>query len=526
MSNRWLAINWERLDTISNGSRPLASVPIEGSLRNFVNQHQGYRRILASRNESGQVDAVIIEVIHKGITLPNYQVDQVFRVLYNAYESKKVVSLDGFTGFAAFYTKQNYYITGRNYANGIPSSTAARIEFIPDVAPSSSTKGATTTLDVNIDCVRVITHAAAECTYECQETVMWSCSVSSGGGSTPTGTTPGTGTGTGSGGGIGSGGGGTGGGGSGVPLSPEQYDDGSGDGYGGYGSSSNPPMVVTTLSAQLQYNQLALVNPCPKLTEAWRSLITFIPPQSVIDRLNNLTANEKSKTLLIPPSYVTVPPETWQIQSIQNASGVAINLDYFPIKVDRLPAGFSTPEALLDYMRRNLNSNINTSLTSFAPHPDIIGENARWQSSNPLGSIIAITIPGNSGSVITSSYASNHWTFSTLHDPKYEDHPVSGTREFGFTPNPGGGYTFYVRGADRIDSKFVDVVTSATNPPIPFLASDATWESWQNKFAKFITDNGGLASVNPSDIVTNRPDWTEIVKAIRNNTSFKYVNCK
>lgn len=38
--------------------------------------------------------------------------------------------------------------------------------------------------------------------------------------------------------------------------------------------------------------------------------------------------------------------------------------------------------------------------------------------------------PDNS-SVIVSDYQSDKWTFSTIFDPKYGQHPVSGHRDFG-----------------------------------------------------------------------------------------------
>jgi hypothetical protein len=529
-SSRWLAMNWDQLDTISNGLRPLLYVPIEGVARNFVNGYHGYRRVVAGRNSDGKISAVIIEVIQKGNSASPNQINLFFRDLYNAYEAKQIAHLEGFTGFAAFYNQDNRYITGRNYVKGTPSSTAAWIDFVSSAGPNDSTSKKRISAD--IDCVRSTTHEAACGTYECQETVIWTCTVSGTGGGYTGGYNGGGYTGGYNGGynggggytgGYSGGGGGysSGGGGNGGPIDNEPYDDGSGNGYGGY----TEPNVFTTLGSQIQYNQLALVNPCPKLTEAWRPLLTFIPPLSVTNRLNSLSASEKSQIILVPDGQLTYPADSWQIQSIQNAGGVAVNLDYFPIVVDQLPDGYSSPEALLREMRLNFNGHINTLLTRFEPHPLLAGEAALWQSSNPLGAIISIGIPGNDGSVITSSYAPDHWTFSTLHEPMNANHPVSGTREFGFFPNPGGGYTFYVRGADRIDNKYAELLGSITNPPVPFLAADATWESWQREFTLFITSKKGKASFDVNDNVKNRPDWSEVLKALRNGTPLRSIRC-
>lgn len=42
----------------------------------------------------------------------------------------------------------------------------------------------------------------------------------------------------------------------------------------------------------------------------------------------------------------------------------------------------------------------------------------------------------DNGSV--SKYNSTGWTFTTIHDPKYGDHPVSGNRDFGYVQAFGG----------------------------------------------------------------------------------------
>lgn len=290
---------------------------------------------------------------------------------------------------------------------------------------------------------------------------------------------------------------------------------GGGGGWGGSGASS--------LSNQLITNPLALLQPCPGLTDSWRPLLKYTPPQSVLNRLDNLTAQEKNKVMLYAPKEpVTIESDNWQIQSIRSAGGVAINFDYFAITVDQLPSGFNSPEHLLTYMRLNLNSNVNTYLSSFQPNPLLPNEGALWSSSNPLGSIISIGILGNSGSVIVSDYASNYWTFSTIHDPLNGDHPVSGNRQFGFEPS-GNGYIFYIKGTDRIDQRFAEWLGSVTRPPVPFLAADALWQSWQSKFSSFINNSGGHASIKPP--ITNRPDWNKVLDALRNNKPLSTVPC-
>ncbi|RAV27409.1 hypothetical protein [Sinomicrobium soli] len=68
-----------------------------------------------------------------------------------------------------------------------------------------------------------------------------------------------------------------------------------------------------------------------------------------------------------------------------------------------------------------------------------------------LRAVIGIDIKGpDNESVIVSDYNTEKWTFSTIFDPKYGEHPVSGNRDFGYTQNGDGSYTFYTRGVDRL----------------------------------------------------------------------------
>ena len=57
------------------------------------------------------------------------------------------------------------------------------------------------------------------------------------------------------------------------------------------------------------------------------------------------------------------------------------------------------------------------------------------------------------GSVVTSSYGSNQWTFTTVWTPADFYHPVSGHRTFGVVDNGNGYATFYTRGVDRISTR-------------------------------------------------------------------------
>lgn len=421
--------------------------------------------------------------------------------------------------------------------HGTPSSTAARIEFVPDVAPEANKKGSAKTLDVDITCVRSVTHEAACGTYACQETVIWTCTVSGGGGGAPP-SGPGSGNGApggGSGGygGGGGGGGASGGGGSNGSIPNEQYDDGSGNGYGGYGTTNEP--TFATLAAQWDVNPLAILKPCPGLTDAWKPLIAFVPPAVVTDKLSNLTAAQKEA---IGMGKGSVPggstAYTWQVQSIQNAAGTAVNPDYFPIDIPVLPiinGQRLTAEQFMEYVRLNINSFIDPGQPMFSPCPEIPGSGPDWQN-HTLGTIMDISIFPDAGSVILSKYTANEWDFSTIHEPfRFNGaHPVSGTRAFGCIPAASGsGATFYIRGADRINYTAMELlgeIRAGTTSPakaFQFIKGDELWNSLEANIALFINKHGGSATVKTP--VTNRPDWAAVLAALENSAPLAGVPC-
>lgn len=111
-----------------------------------------------------------------------------------------------------------------------------------------------------------------------------------------------------------------------------------------------------------------------------------------------------------------------------------------------------------------------------------------------------------------SHFSTNKWTFSTIFDPKYGMHPVSGHRDFGYTQNPNGSYTFYTRGVDRLTSIDVAALQSITEflfgNGVPFASADALWTSFVDKIREFVNDNGGSAS--RAFVEIERPDWQKV----------------
>lgn len=259
----------------------------------------------------------------------------------------------------------------------------------------------------------------------------------------------------------------------------------------------------TLLETLLEQDSTLLINiPCAQL-EIWQSVGGFKPPSQVIDKLENKV------------SY-TLP---YNLQTIQNAAGKVVNLDYFSVNVSQLPTGF-TPESLLNQIRQNINSFVDPTLSTFSPYDS--EEANLWGSSNPLGSIIHIEIPYDDGSVICSDYSSSQWKFSTIFAPADTYHPVSGTREFGFEQNPDGTFTFYTRGVDRVRLKVFEILGGGGKKT--FTGADNLWRSLQNGISNFVNNNGGQSVVQ--EPIIGRPDWDLIEAFIEGRVPISDIGCK
>ena len=71
-----------------------------------------------------------------------------------------------------------------------------------------------------------------------------------------------------------------------------------------------------------------------------------------------------------------------------------LNLDYYPVKISKMPSmnGLQfDPETLLAYIRRHIDTCVDTSNSSFPPLDPAL-DKPRWMSDNPLGAVINIQI--------------------------------------------------------------------------------------------------------------------------------------
>lgn len=256
--------------------------------------------------------------------------------------------------------------------------------------------------------------------------------------------------------------------------------------------------------------------PCPT-KESWLQLATFIPDNACIEKLNTVVSN--GAIIGAGGAGIIRTRDVAKIQNINNAYSAITNMDYYPIKVTSLPVINQhqlSPDEFLQYIRKNMNYFVDTAISSFRAYSHYgIDDNSLWNSSNPNSAIVSISIPFNSGSVITSFNPQNpsKWTFTTITDPYNGMHPVSGNREFGYTVDPTGGYTFYTKGVDRLSDAIGTLVQSTVGTP--FNSADNLWKSFQVYVRDFVNANGGASYTQGP--VTARPNW-DLVRAVLNRT--------
>ncbi|QQT31728.1 hypothetical protein I6I99_03965 [Sphingobacterium multivorum] len=302
---------------------------------------------------------------------------------------------------------------------------------------------------------------------------------------------------------------------------------------GGGGGSSNSgyfssiPNQLSTYLFNKPYGILKNVD-CSTI-QSWIDLGKVVVNQAQVDKLNSIVAVKSSSGGTGGPGITTV--DVAKVQSLENAMSGVINLDYYSITVNNLPSGFSTPEALLSYFRLNINNMFSSSKTAeFLPYVWYgVNDTNLWNSSNPTNSVVAIDLGPEYGSVITTRATPQNWIFTTIYDPNFLSHPVTGNREFGFTTNSNGSYTFYTRGVDRltgIGETFVQFMSDFTPDVIsqysPFDQGDQLWRSFQEGFTNFINNNNGSAfKITPT---IKRANWLLIRQVLDGTKSITDLN--
>ena len=289
---------------------------------------------------------------------------------------------------------------------------------------------------------------------------------------------------------------------------------------------SEAEAIVAELKELLDEDPFALIQIDCDQIENWQEIVQHTPPQSVLDKIQNLDENSFGD---------------FDVQNIKDASGAVVNMDYFPVKINELPNNPATndqfsPNEFLEHIRKNINSFIDTNLSEFSPSEVTgIDEEVIWNSDNPIGSILHIDISGGpgDGSVICSQHSPTKWTFTTIEVPYnlfvqgYDgEHPVSGNREFGIEQNNDGSYTFYTRGVDRITTPFDSGIAQIFYGDNAFDDPDALWNSFKTGVHEFVEINGGY-SQQPTDFDNSisRPNWDDVRNVLEGNKPISDLGC-
>ncbi|MDM1296538.1 hypothetical protein HX021_19810 [Sphingobacterium sp. N143] len=303
--------------------------------------------------------------------------------------------------------------------------------------------------------------------------------------------------------------------------SPGDYNNVNPGGSAGGGGNSNnnaQPPTADELKLQLEDKPFALIPDIPcEVIKKWIATAKHQVQQAQIDKLNQI----RFSTTQVPWAKSEVIAK---VQKIDDAHSTVVNMDYFPITVTELPIVNGkrlTPAEFIKHIRLNINNFINKDYSSFAPYNYLgIDDTNLWNSSNPINAVVGIDIPGVFGSsdnffdddaaVIVSKSDASGWTFTTIFDPIYGSHPVSGNRDFGFTQNSNGSYTFYTRGVDRLTDNFGAVLQQLSGTP--FTKADQLWTSFQEMVSEYVNQHGGSAAIAQQEI--HRPNWALVKDVI------------
>ncbi|QDH80181.1 hypothetical protein FKX85_14485 [Echinicola soli] len=294
------------------------------------------------------------------------------------------------------------------------------------------------------------------------------------------------------------------------------------------GSYSQP--TDAQLKNQIKDKPFVLLKdvPCETLKK-WIATAKHTVGQVQIDKLKKI-ANNSTIKINGKPTYSDIA----HIQKLDDAYSTVVNMDYFPVTVTQLPlinGKRATPAQFLSHIRKNINSFVNTYYSKFAPYNAYGADDTKlWNSSNPFGAVVGIDIKGpDNGSVIVSGYTSSKWTFTTVHDPKYSNHPVSGNRDFGYIKNANGSYTFYTRGVDRLTSWegtfaqwMSDKISEENKVPSPFGQADKLWKSFQSKLTDYVNGHGGKAKTSSPQV--ERPDWKDVKDVMEGKKSLSTLS--
>jgi len=202
------------------------------------------------------------------------------------------------------------------------------------------------------------------------------------------------------------------------------------------------------------------------------------------------------------PKYVhlrTLTRRGARLLALDEAHG-PVTLDYFAVRVYRLPRGTATPETLLRQVRLELNELINPRFAKF--QPVTAHDERRWRSRAPSGALLHMD-PTQEVPLLCSQANKSHWRLSTVSTRAGQIHLLSGNREWGFAETDDNGWVFYTRGAERV-SEIGDVPWQR----LIFEGTRHLWGSFQRGLEHSINSRGGQALVEAPEIYHH--PWSEV----------------
>lgn len=231
--------------------------------------------------------------------------------------------------------------------------------------------------------------------------------------------------------------------------------------------------------------QIDLSDPC-----ANRDLINY---QVSTEVLSTLESRQQPNSMVQSSQMV----DSFILETVDDGWG-DVNQDKFSIKINQLPNGY-TPFQLFDEIRMNFANMVvggdipYLSDVNLEPYSDDDG--ILWNSDNPEGAAMDFDTILDTSTVYCVEYNEEemYWVFATVTSYDHQGYFVAGVRQFGLEPNGSGGYSFYVRAADRLGGVFDYTLNgiSGDNEVLFTQAGDPTWKNLMSNTQSFVQNQGG-----------------------------------
>ncbi len=227
---------------------------------------------------------------------------------------------------------------------------------------------------------------------------------------------------------------------------------------------------------------------------------------------NMIDARQQPNTM----AYSSAMSKSFKLETIKDGWG-DINQDRYSIKINSLPPGYTSFQLFND-IRMNFSNLVvggdiayvtDVNLEPYSSQDDIM-----WNSNNPIGAAMDFDTIFDTSTVICVDYNAEkmYWIFATVTSYDHQGHFVAGVRQFGLEANASGGYSFYIRAADRLGG-VLDYVANGLSGDEEVLftqAADKTWKNLMEEAESFIQSLGGdVDEFDETKTYGNRHNYNE-----------------